>query len=134
MPYYLAEDPAGESAAQEGVWSDLARYPWPRFEPHPEWVEPHWTSEDYTLPYAAGIPDGVRLFYFWGGHQARRWRGRAYTLCGLPPGATYRTRFINPDTFAELPPISIAASTSGSVSAPRPPSFRDWLLVIEPAP
>ena len=34
----------------------LERYEWWRFEPHPEWAEPHWTKENYSAPYAAGIP------------------------------------------------------------------------------
>ena len=32
-------------------------------EPHPEWVTPHWTSDDYELPYAAGIPGRLRVVY-----------------------------------------------------------------------
>jgi hypothetical protein len=34
----------------------LRKYEWWRFEPHPEWVEPRWTAENYEGPYAAGIP------------------------------------------------------------------------------
>ena len=29
----------------------LMRYEWWRLEPHPEWVEPHWTARDYLQAY-----------------------------------------------------------------------------------
>ena len=38
----------------------LERYSWWCFEPHPEWVEPRSTEQDYQRPYAAGTP-GVFL-------------------------------------------------------------------------
>ena len=60
----------------------LEAYPWWRFQPHPEWVEPHstalcephaeWFDDNkewgarggrHDLPYAAGIPGEVRFFY-----------------------------------------------------------------------
>jgi hypothetical protein len=41
----------------------LERYPWWRFEAHPEWVEPHQTPENRIAPYAAGIPGVVHLIY-----------------------------------------------------------------------
>src|ERR1051326_6155383 len=41
----------------------LLRYEWWRFEPHPEWAEPHWSEKDYMQPYASGIPGEVRLVY-----------------------------------------------------------------------
>jgi len=62
--------------------SILMKYPWWRFEPHPEWVEPHgtafqephsdwfdvikrWDEEkgNYLLPYASGIPGEIRFIY-----------------------------------------------------------------------
>jgi len=42
----------------------LERFEWWRFEPHPEWIEPHWNKENYFQPYAAGIPGEVRSM-FW---------------------------------------------------------------------
>jgi hypothetical protein len=41
----------------------LMRYPWPRFEPHPEWVESRANKQNYMLPYAAGIPGQVRFIF-----------------------------------------------------------------------
>lgn len=111
----------------------LERLPWTRFEPHPEWVDPHWSADDYTLAYAAGVPTGVRLAYFsGGGPHGRRWRSSGYTLCGLEPNATYITRFIDPSTFAEAEPVVIRAAEDGRVRAPNPATFRDWLLLVEP--
>ena len=62
--------------------SILMKYPWWRFEPHPDWVEPHgtafqkphadwfditqrWDEEkgNYLLPYASGIPREIRFVY-----------------------------------------------------------------------
>ncbi|MGH2353433.1 MAG: DUF4038 domain-containing protein [Chloroflexota bacterium] len=111
----------------------LERLPWPRFESHPEWVEPHWSADDYALAYAAGERDGVRLAYFPGGAAGRRWRGPGYSLCGLNAGGSYVSRFVNPSTFAELPAVTVTAGADGRVRAPNPHTFRDWLLLVEPA-
>jgi hypothetical protein len=68
---------------QVGIGKEiLMKYPWWRFEPHPEWTEPHgtafqtahsdwfdaqkrWEDEhgNYLLPYPAGIPDQIRFIY-----------------------------------------------------------------------
>src|SRR4029453_13770747 len=32
----------------------LSRFDWWKMEPHPEWVEPHWTAENYQISYAVG--------------------------------------------------------------------------------
>ncbi len=37
----------------------LERYEWWRFEPHPEWVDPHVGEKNWQAPSAAGIPGKV---------------------------------------------------------------------------
>jgi hypothetical protein len=96
----------------------LEEYPWWRFEPHPEWVEPHGTAllephaetppsnsdkamEQWRavggrgdLPYAAGIPGKVRMvyipqhFYDWNPPTVKR----------LEAGADYHAFYFNPVT------------------------------------
>jgi len=79
---------AEELAWPKNYWK---KYPWWRFEPHPEWVEPHSTTllepliRNYTAmtkrpksgrraavittcPIAAGIPGEVRFVYIPGQH------------------------------------------------------------------
>ena len=51
--------------AQQVGWGKalFERYDWWRLEPHPEWVEPHWTPEQYRLPFAAYIPGELAIVY-----------------------------------------------------------------------
>ncbi len=46
-------------------WSKalLMRYPWWRLEPHPEWVEPHWTTANYMQAYCGGIHRELRIVF-----------------------------------------------------------------------
>ena len=63
----------------------LERYPWWRFEPHPEWAEKDC--------FAAGIPGEVRFVY-----QPRRgvynWHGTV--VKGLEPGVVYHVFYFDP--------------------------------------
>lgn len=89
----------------------LEQYQWWRFEPHPEWVEPHstvllephqeWYDENkkweasggrYDLPYAAGIPNEVRFIYIPG--HTYDWS--APVVKHLEPGVTYHAYYFNP--------------------------------------
>ena len=80
-PWHVAMHYPG--AAELGLAKKLLEaYPWWRFQPHPEWVEPHsttllephaewydnhqrWAEANgrWDLPYAAGIPGEVRFVY-----------------------------------------------------------------------
>jgi hypothetical protein len=91
----------------------LEHYPWWRFQPHPEWVEPHsatllephvqW-SEDakefaarggkWDLPYAAGIPGEVRVIYIPGHYYS--WA--APTVKHLERDLPYHACYFNPGT------------------------------------
>lgn len=103
----------------------LERYEWWRFEPHPEWVEPHWTPEDYRRPYAAGIPGEVRMI-FMPNHNPP-------TLKGLERGRAYRAFYWNPSDGTELDLGRVEGDEAGDWPVPKPPVFRDWVLMLERA-
>jgi hypothetical protein len=101
----------------------LLRYPWWRFEPHPEWVEPHWTKDNYILPYAAGIPGGVRFVYTparWDLPRVRELDSAKYTAFLFSPtnGKRYDLGRVAPDDQASWQP-------------PVPPIVQDWVMVLE---
>jgi hypothetical protein len=107
----------------------LERYPWWRFEPHPEWIEPHEAPGNRLEPYAAGIPGQVCVVFvpapaIWGisGQRTR-------VKC-LDPGVRYRGFWFNPITGEEHDLGSVRADAGGDYAPPRPPIFQDWVLVI----
>lgn len=104
----------------------LGSLPWWRFEPHPEWVEPHWTAQEYALPYAAGIPGEVRVAY-----MPCLWN--TPRLQGLEPGLSYRARLVSPVDGREYPLGSAQGDSQGCWSLPRPlfPVYQDWVLVLD---
>ncbi len=106
----------------------LERYEWWRFEPHPEWVEPHWTENDPLLPYAAGIPGEVRVIYWpclWGIPEVK----------AVELDAGYRAFLFNPVDGAERDLGVVTPDPQGDWSLPlaRPPIYQDWVLVLESA-
>jgi hypothetical protein len=103
----------------------LMRYKWWRFEAHPEWVDPHWTTENYELPYAAGIPGEVRLIFI-------PLLFDRPTVKSLEPGVAYRAFYFDPATGKQRDLGKVEADASGTWQAPLIPTFADWLLVLEP--
>ncbi len=107
----------------------LERYQWWRFEPHPEWVEPHgraglgWPEEDYTNPYAAGIPGEVYVIFL-------PVLQRSLTV-HLEPGPQYRAYYWNPSDGSEIALGIVRGDEQGRWLAPAAPIFRDWVLVVE---
>ena len=102
----------------------LERYEWWRFEPHPEWVNPHWSPENYLQAYCAGIPRGTRIAFF------PDWTGP--TIRELDRGANHRAFFFNPADGSEYP-VAVAVDGEGNWKPAPPPIFQDWILVIESA-
>ncbi len=111
----------------------LERYEWWRFEPHPEWVEPRWSEEDYFGGYAAGIPGEVRVIYL----PIFVWRGGK--IKGLETGVAYRASLFNPADGAETDLGVITPDAAGDwemltgpdgVQQPLP-LYQDWVLVLE---
>ena len=100
----------------------LARFPWWRMQPHPEWIEPHWTEQNYTQPYGAGIPGALRIFYF------PKTGNVNHKIVQLEPGVRYRALWWNP--------VSGKGTDLGMVTGadewhpPAPPIFQDYVLVL----
>ena len=102
----------------------LMRYAWWRLEPHPEWVSPHWSKEDYELPYAAGIPGELRVIFI--------------PLLFDPPkvkslelGVAYRAFYFDPSTGNQRDLGKVEPDATGTWQAPLTPTFKDWVLVLE---
>lgn len=104
----------------------LERYPWWRFESHPEWVEPHADDAEPMNPYAAGVPGQVRVIYL--PRPVTPW-AKPVTVVGLEPGATYRAFFFDPKEGAEYDVGPISGRSRWAV--PAPPVLQDWVLVLE---
>jgi hypothetical protein len=104
----------------------LARYPWWRFQPHPDWIDPHWTAQNYMQPYGAGVSGEVRIFYF-------PRTGRVdHVVRGLEPDIRYRAFWWNPVTGAETNLETVAGDSREWRPTP-PPIFQDYVLVMEKA-
>lgn len=104
----------------------LRTLPWEKFEPHPEWVDPHWTAENYEAPSAAGIPGRMRVVYL------PAPAGYPVTLRGLEPGVAYRAKLVNPVNGDQLGWMPVEAR-EGSWRHPQIALMQDWLLYIERA-
>jgi len=102
----------------------LMRYPWWRLEPHPEWVEPHWTKENYVQPYCAGVPRELRIVF-----MPPMWEAPAITQ--LEPDVPYRAFYFNPATGKEYEAGKALADSSGRWQPPVAPVFQDWVLVLD---
>jgi hypothetical protein len=149
----------GVTRCDDGVWEDtydlpgsrqmgigkrlLERFDWHRMRPHVEWVDPHWTTEQRILPFAAGIPRELRIFYF-PSHaflppqdEVGCW-SRMYaniTLRDLEDDVAYRAFFFNPRTGEDLPPFPVRGVNGeyvlpGGVAANAVPTREDWVLVL----
>ncbi|NIA22347.1 MAG: DUF4038 domain-containing protein [Anaerolineaceae bacterium] len=109
----------------------LQRYRWWEFEPHPEWIGPHWTPSDYVLPYAAGIPGRVRVIYI----PLSRWPEtiKPKTVKKIEPDASYRAFLFNPTNGDEVDLGKVTPEANGDWRMPvsRLPIFQDWVLVLE---
>jgi hypothetical protein len=120
----------------------LMRYSWWRLEPHPEWVDPHWSrdskelretpgvpadlqvTDTYRLPYAAGIPGELRIVFIPPMFDAPK-------LEDLEPGVTYHAFYFDPAAGTERDLGDVVPDSTGSWPAPLSPTFADWVLVLE---
>jgi len=101
----------------------LMRYAWPKLEPHPELIDPHWNQEDYWRPFAAEIP-GETIFAF----TPASYTGA--TFRNLKPGS-YRAYFFNPTDGVETEIGVIVPDATGSWKIAEVPIFQDWVVVLE---
>ena len=101
----------------------LMRYEWWRFEPHPEWAEPHWSERDYMQPYATGIPGELRVIY-----APASWN--LPKLVNLESNVTYQACLFNPSSGKETDLGPIKADDRGKWQPPVPPIVRDWVILL----
>jgi len=101
----------------------LMRFAWWRFEPHPEWVEPHWDETNYWMPFAAGIPGELRVIFV-----PALWNLPKVT--SLERG-TWRGFFFDPRNGRDIPIPNAVPDASGTWQPPLPPVVADWVLVLE---
>ncbi len=106
----------------------LERFEWWRFKPHPEWIAPAASEKDYFLPYAAGIPGEVRVFYWW--HPAAPW-SKPMKVRRIEPGVRYRAMFFDPRTGAEHRLGVVKPDARGAWAVPIQPEMSDWAMVME---
>ena len=109
----------------------IERYPWWRFEAHPEWVDPHWSAENYFGAYAAGIPGEVR-FIFW----PSTFGSGVVKL--VEKDVVYHATLFNPVNGEALDLGIVEPDEEGSWALPVGngdwhvmPIFQDWILVME---
>ena len=147
IPWHVAMHYPG--SAQLGLGKKLLEeYPWWRFQPHPEWVEPHSTTllgphaewydnhqkwaelkGRWDLPYAAGIPGEVRFIYIPGNND---YQLTAPTVMNLEPGVNYRAFLFDPiwGNRIDLGPV-VKIMPADEYHPPQLPSPQDWVLVLE---
>jgi hypothetical protein len=102
----------------------LAKYSWWRMEPHPEWIEPHWSKENFMQPYAAGIPGTLRIMYF------PKTVRVDHKIKQLEPGVSYHARWWNPVSGRDTD-IETVSGRAGEWQPPPPAIFQDYVLVME---
>lgn len=99
------------------------RFDWWKIAPHPEWVEPHWSKENYRQPYAAGIPGELRIIFLPGS-------GSPAKVKQLDRGVKWRAFFFNPATGKEHEIDGVIADANGDWQMPSPPIIQDWICVL----
>ena len=105
----------------------LGRYPWWRFEPHPEWVE--------AGCFAAGIPGEVRFIYL-PRRNIYNWNGPE--VKNLEPDVDWHLYYFDPATGRKFDEGIIKATAKAGDKDAKPVSFKknvpspqDWVLVLE---
>jgi hypothetical protein len=113
----------------------LMRYEWWRLEPHPEWVEPHWSKgdyENYMLPYAAGIPGELRIVFIPLRHPRVDYSVLP-KIVNLEPDVTYEAFWFHPATAKEYPIGKVTPDANGTWKLARTvdTDLIDWVVVLE---
>jgi hypothetical protein len=105
----------------------LEKYPWWRFEPHPEWVE--------AGSFAAGIPGEVRFIYL-PRRNIYNWSGP--TVKNLEPDVDWHVYYSDPATGRKFDQGTIKSRVKAGDKTAKAVDFRqnvpspqDWVLVFE---
>lgn len=122
----------------------LERYPWWRFEPHPEWVEDKLDPSDpkgahlknaegkvreiqeYFKSYVAGIPKEVRIIYL-----SRAWASQFIKVRNIEKDISYHAFYFNPRNGKEYDLGKVVPDKQGEWQPPASPIIQDWVLVME---
>ncbi|MDR3674278.1 MAG: DUF4038 domain-containing protein [Acidobacteriota bacterium] len=102
----------------------LLRYAWWKFEPHPEWADPHWSKENYEHAYAAGIPGKVRVIFIPTAWDAPK-------VKSIEPGVSYHAFYFDLRSGTQHNLGDVVPDSTGTWPAPITPTFADWVLVLE---
>ena len=124
--------------AQQVAWGKklLLEFEWWRLEPHPEWVDPHWTPEQYRLPFAAFIPGELAIIYLPTllrdkPDSVHQWVSP--TVGHLDPKVKYEAFWFCPSTAREEAIPEVKVESDGTWVPPVPNEMVDWVLVIAKA-
>ncbi|HET6250547.1 MAG TPA: DUF4038 domain-containing protein [Tepidisphaeraceae bacterium] len=90
--------------------------PWGKIEQGP-------TADQYDVPYAFGIPDGVRFVYVP--------EPRAIALRNLKPRTEYAGFYFDPSNGKRADVGRLAADAMGGITLAPPAGDHDWVLVLE---
>jgi hypothetical protein len=90
-----------------------------------EWVDPHWSKDDYEHPYAAGISGDVRVIFI----PSPAWKPP--TVKSIETGVSYRAFYFDPKSGKEHNLDDVTPDSAGSWKPPMAPTFADWVLVLE---
>ena len=101
----------------------LALYPWWRFEPHQDWVEPSGSPEKIRYPFVAGIPRKVRIMY--------QYNHNCPTITNIEPDVEYRALFWDPRTAEAHDLREIEPDADGRWKVPKQPYMSDWVLILD---
>jgi hypothetical protein len=107
----------------------LERYPWPQFEPHPEWAAPYQDAENRMSVYAAGVPGVVRVLYIPAPASWVAWRGQL-TIERLEEGIAYHGYYWDPKTGRAYDIGAVEGDEEGRYLLPKPPIFQVWVVVL----
>lgn len=101
----------------------LDRYPWWRFEPHQEWVDPSGSPDEVKAPFAAGIPGEIRLIYFYNPSRP--------TVTMIETDVQYKALLWDPRSgdAHDLGPVK--PDTKDCWEVPQQPTMSDWLVILD---
>jgi Protein of unknown function (DUF4038)/Putative collagen-binding domain of a collagenase len=106
----------------------LQKYPWHRFEPHPEWATWKETKagerDAFLVPYAAGIPGTIRIVYLP--------RPLVITVHKLESSKRYLASYFDPVSGrrTEIGPVRPDDRGNWMLSPPQKKP-NDWVLLLE---
>jgi len=109
----------------------LARYPWWKFEPHQDWIEPRASKQDFFKPYCAGVPREVRVIFIPISMDNPWTAGASIEIRALEPDVKYRAFFFDPRTGEEIPIGPVQPDASGVWKTPDAVRRQDWVVVLE---